>query len=671
MQTLAGIVLVPPKLRAAWPAPWKLALAAGFVAQLLLIVFVTAIGLQQLAVSTDNLNTVVDVHMRKQDHTKAMVIAARDRTLTLFMLTKIQDPFERDDLLMRFHAKGTEFVTARQALLRLPLTDHERELIALQKRLIGIAQPIHLEVVDLTAAGRFQEAEARMIRVAIPAQNEVMAALSQLDAEAQRVARTAVRHAHEAQRVARLWMYLLSGAALLAGVGIATAVFRHTHRASREREHLAIHDVLTGLPNRILFMARLEQSLRRARRRRSMVGVMFIDLDRFKRINDTLGHASGDQLICRVAKRLRAAARAEDIVARLSGDEFIVAIGDVTSVGDILRVVEKMRAALAAPYRIDGHELFCGCSIGISVYPNDGVDAGDLIRRADTAMYHAKSAGRNRFQLYDAAMNAMAAERLRLEADLHGALVRDEFVLHYQPQIDLETGRVHAVEALMRWNHPEKGLLGPADFLEVLEDTGEIVPICRKLLAAACREAASWHAAGFPALPVAVRLSRQHFWHASLLEDVRATLAESGLPPASLQLELARAVLMKDAELVLTRIEALKALGVAISIDDFGAGNSSLAHLKRFPLDALKIDRDFTGDLASPVNRGFVRAIATLCESLQLAAVADGVETRAQLDCLHGLGCTIVQGDFLSPPVAGAHLTPLLRRSWLQTDTPG
>lgn len=671
MPTLAGAVRARLKLRAAWPAPWKLALAAGFVTQLLLILFVTAIGLKQLAVSTSSLDTIVDVHMRKQDHTREMVAAAHERMLAMFMLTKIQEPFARDELFMEFHATASAFVAARQALQHLPLNDRERELMRLQQRLIAISQPIHAEIVELTNAGRFADAESLLVRKGIPAQNKVMAVLSELDAETRRDAQAASGKAHEVHRTARLFMYLLSGAALVVGLGVAAAVFHYTHQASREHEHLAIHDALTGLPNRTLFVGRLEQSLRRARRRRTLVGVMFLDLDRFKRVNDTLGHACGDQLICQAAERLRAAARAEDIVARWSGDEFVVAIADAASVGDILRVVEKMHAAMGPPYRIDGHELSCSCSIGVSIYPDDGADAGDLMKRADTAMYHAKAAGRNGFQLYDATMNAMATARLRRETDARLALLREEFVLHYRPQVDLESGRVHAVEALMHWAHPEKGLLDAADCLDLLADTGAVIPVGRKLLATACHEAASWHAAGFPGRRLVVNLSDREFWHASLLDDVHAILRESKLPPASLQFELAQDTLMKNTELALARVRALKAEGIAIAIGGFGASNASLAHLKHFPFDALKIDRLFVANLeTSPIDRGLVRSITVLCRELHLDAAAEGVETREQLDCLRTLGCTIVQGDFLSPSVPAARLPSLLSRAWPQTRDP-
>jgi diguanylate cyclase (GGDEF)-like protein len=660
---MAGFVQAHVTRRIARHSAWKLALLAGFVTQLALILFVTAISLQQLKMTTDNLNRVVDVHMRKQNLTKTMVVAARERTMIMFMLTKIGDAFERDALLMQFHQKGSEFVTARRALLGMPLSPKERELIAQQRDLIAIAQPIQEQVIDLIGAEFTQEAADLVLKQAIPAQDSVLAVLSQLDAEAQRVALVASRKAYEDHGVSRMWLYLLSGIALLVGFVVAAIVLRYTSRIGREREQLATHDVLTGLPNRMLLEDRLEQALVRGKRRGHLVGVMFIDLDRFKRVNDTLGHASGDQLISEVARRLRGVTRAEDTVARLGGDEFVVVVSDAGTAGHILQVAEKIRAAMAAPYLVAGRELFCSSSIGISVYPNDGTDSSGLLKNADTAMYHAKSAGRDRFELYDAAMNSMAEERLQLETDLHYALERSEFVLYYQPQINLETGRIQAVEALMRWNHPAKGVLAPAAFLETLEETGEIVSVGRRLLVAACRQAASWHAAGFTDLGIAVNISSKEFWHTSLISSVRTALVRSGLSPRSLQLELTEGIFMEDIDSAIDRVKALKALGVAVAVDDFGTGYSSLAHLKRFPLDVLKIDHYFVSELpTSSVNEALIRSILALCEGLGLEAVAEGVDSRQQLACLRKLGCRLVQGFLFSEPVPAEQATQLLEQ---------
>lgn len=648
------------------PATWRRVLLAGFIVQLFLILFVTTIGLQQLRLTANNLDTVIDVHMRKLSLTKTMMTAARERTLSMFRLSMSHDPFERDQLFVQFNQHGAEFADARMALLGMPLSPREHELIDLQGRLTSIARPMQNRVVDALNSDSDQRAEERVLSSAIPAQNNVLSVLSLLDTETQKLALEASRKAHQAHEVARFWMYLLSGIALLLGMFVAAAVMYYTKRASRERHHLATHDVLTGLPNRMLFMDRLEQSLVRAQRRNTLVGVMFIDLDRFKRVNDTLGHASGDALICEVAQRLRATTRAEDVVARLGGDEFGVVI-DVARISQVLQVVEKILGVVSEPYRIAERELFSSCSIGVSVYPNDGSDGTSLLKHADTAAFTAKNGGRNRFQLYDAAMNTMAEERLQLETELHYALERDEFLFHYQPKLNLETGRIQGVEALIRWNHPGKGLLSPAVFLELLEESGGIVKVGRTLLRSACFQTASWHAAGFVDLDVAVNISGKEFWHGNLVTDVREALEQSGLPPHALHLELTEGIFMQDVEAAVSLILALKALGVAVAIDDFGTGYSSLAHLKRFPLDILKIDRYFVKDIPhAPINEALIGSILALCRGLKLGTVAEGVENREQLDVLRKLGCQVVQGYFISRPVPADEIAALLDRDWLR-----
>lgn len=647
------------------PSAWKLALLAGFVTQLLLILFVTAISLEQLRTTADKLNAVIDVHLRKQSLTKTMVLAARDRTLIMFMLTKTDDPFERDELVMQFNDRGSAYVAARLALMELPLNPRERELMARQRDLIRVAQPIQERAVALIGADFSQDATDLVLREAIPAQNRVMEVLSQLDAETQESALAASRTAHQAHRVARYWMYLLSGAALLVGLLVAALVLHYTNRIGRERERLATHDTLTALPNRSLFMDRLEHALVRAQRRNTLVGVIFIDLDRFKRVNDTLGHAGGDLLIGEVAARLRRAARAEDTVARLGGDEFVVIIGDAAELNHVLQVVEKMLAAVTEPYRVAGREIFCSCSIGVSLYPNDGTDSTELLKHADTAMYHAKQRGRNRFQLYDAAMNALAEERLQLETDVHYALERDEFIFHYQPQLNLESGRIQSLEALIRWRHPHRGLLEPASFLDILEESGGILAAGRALLLAACRQAVQWHAAGFPDLIIAINVSGREFWHDELAARVQHALGQSGLPAPALQLELTEGIFMEDMEAAIQRIRDLRTLGVSIAIDDFGTGYSSLAHLKRFPLDVLKIDRLFVEDIhRGTVNEALVHSIRGLCKGLGLDTVVEGVETRAQLEALRTLGCLIVQGYLISRPVPAEAVIDLLQGDW-------
>ena len=651
-------------LRPGHSPAWQSALLAGFIVQLLLILFVTGIGLEQLRVTTDALKSVVNVHMRKQYLAKTLLTSSRERAVNLFRMVESKDPFELDEMRMRFNGNASDFLGARGELMGMPLSDRERELLELQRRHSRVSVPLQFKVLELLDAGQPRKAEALLLREVLPVQDKALEALTLLERETQRAAAAATREADEEYRVARFWMGMLSIAALLAGLIVTAATLRYVNRASREREHLATHDALTGLPNRMLFMDRLEQALVRAQRHGSMVGVMFIDLDRFKRVNDTLGHDVGDRLLCEVAERLRHAMRAEDVVARLGGDEFVVVVTDLENVGQIVHLVERVQDIVADPHPISGHELFVSCSIGISFYPGDGTDASTLIRKADTAMYHAKGSG-GRFQLYDEAMNAMAEERLRLETELYHAIEREELVLHYQPQLDLESGRICAVEALMRWNHPDRGVLGPALFLDLLEETGEIVEIGRKLLVEACRQAAKWHAAGFGDLQIAVNVSGKEFWHQTMIPGVRDALEKSGIPPTLLQIELTEGILMQDVDNALSRIKALKEIGVTVAIDDFGTGHSSLAHLKRFPVDCLKIDRFFIKDIQdTAVNEAFVGSILTLCQGLHLDAVAEGVEDVRQIERLRRLGCKRVQGYLVSRAVPADRIADLLGRDW-------
>lgn len=657
----------PPTSRFRLTRAWKLGLAAGFSIQLLLILFVTAIGLTQMRDAQQRLQNIVDNDFQKLLHSKTMYFTARERLLTLFRIIESHDPFERDAEYMRFKSLATEFAHARLAMEQLPLTRVELELLELQSKGTVRSQPTLEQVADLAMAERLDEARSLLFTEAIPIQNGVLDTLAKLDKQTRWSAQAASRSAREEYVGARRWMLALSGAALLIGLLAAAIAFYFTQRAGRERELLATHDTLTGLPNRMLFMDRLEQALLRAKRQHSMVGIAFVDLDRFKVINDTLGHAAGDELIREVACRLKRSVRAEDVVARLGGDEFAMVITEAHKTDNILNVLEKLVASMTEPCRIADREIFTSCSIGVSVYPHDGLDAAQLLKNADSAMYHAKAAGRNCFQLYDTEMNALAEERLALETDLHYARERREFVFHYQPQLNVETGRIEGVEALLRWNHPRRGLLGPATFLDLLEETGGIIPVGQDLLTEACRQCAAWHAAGFPHLSIAVNLSGKEFWHAGLVDCIRASLDSTGLPPQALHLELTESIFILDVNSAVERILQLKALGVAVAIDDFGTGYSSLAHLKRFPLDVLKIDRYFVNDIhRTAINEALVGSILALCEGLHLDAVAEGVEERAQFDRLNQLGCRLMQGYLISRPVPAEALPELLSRDWRQ-----
>jgi diguanylate cyclase (GGDEF)-like protein/PAS domain S-box-containing protein len=427
--------------------------------------------------------------------------------------------------------------------------------------------------------------------------------------------------------------------------------------------HVAQHDVLTGLPNRSLLQDRLGQAVAYSTRCNHPVWVMLIDLDRFKFVNDSMGHKAGDVLLVTVAARLRSALRDTDTVARLSGDEFVVILTEHEDQKLTVDVVQRLMDSVAQPVMLGSKEFFVTCSIGVAVYPLDGAPAESLIEHADIAMYRAKKLGRNNFQFYTPAMNEEAMERVRIESALRNALERDEFVLHYQPQVDLASGEIVGMEALIRWQHPEMGMVAPSRFIGVAEETGLIVQIGAWVMRAACQQNRAWHEAGLGRLRVAVNLSARQFGAANLVADIRSVLAETGLAPGCLEIELTESLFMSDVTLAVELLHSMKALGVKLSIDDFGTGYSSLSYLSRFPIDVLKIDRSFVAAISRDSNdAAIVASIIALAHNLKLSVIAEGVETEEQLDYLRRHGCDQMQGYFFSPPLPAAEFEQLLRK---------
>jgi diguanylate cyclase (GGDEF)-like protein/PAS domain S-box-containing protein len=432
-------------------------------------------------------------------------------------------------------------------------------------------------------------------------------------------------------------------------------------QAEARIEFLASHDALTGLPNRVLLRDRFEHALAVAERSRSRVAMLFLDLDKFKVVNDTLGHAAGDRLLLEVVSRLSGCVRESDTISRHGGDEFILLLNGIPDQDAAERIASKTLANLAEPVEIDGHLLNASCSIGIAIYPDDGKDFDSLLQKADLAMYNAKDAGRNTYRFFDDRMNRQAHEHLLLQNRLNRALFQAEFHLHYQPQVEIGTGRVIGVEALLRWQNPELGEVVPARFIPVAEDGGAIVPIGAWVMEEACRQAQAWRQAGWPEFTMSVNLSALQFRRTGLIETVAGALGRSGLPPHLLELELTESILLHDVENTLDTVRQLKAMGVRLSIDDFGTGYSSLSYLKRFAVDRLKIDRSFVRDLnADPDNAAIVRAVIQLARSLRLDIIAEGVETEAQLAFLREEGCPGVQGFLFSRPLSSADLKAFL-----------
>ena len=430
---------------------------------------------------------------------------------------------------------------------------------------------------------------------------------------------------------------------------------------SQKLARLALHDSLTDVPNRTLLSDRLDQAMMRAHRAGTSVAVLYIDLDRFKHINDSLGHAIGDQLLKSVAERLQTCVRSSDTVSRQGGDEFLVLLADVVQPHDAALCADKIIIALEAPLRIAGHDLRITASIGIATFPGDAADAETLLRNADFAMYQAKYTGRNNYQFFRPEMNANAIERQSVETDLRQAVGRREFVLNYQPKIDLETGAVVGVEALIRWHRPRHGLVLPARFIPVAEESGLILPIGRWVLDTACRQARAWQDGGLAPISIAINVSAVELRAKDFLSNVQQSLEHYRLEPRFLELELTETFMMQDWKSTAEILRALKALGVRIALDDFGTGYSSLSYMKRFPIDALKIDQSFVRDMTSDSDdASIVSAVIDMGRSLNMRVVAEGIQTRDQLQFLKARHCPEGQGFYFAPPVPAEQLTGLL-----------
>ncbi|MDP9142296.1 MAG: EAL domain-containing protein, partial [Pseudomonadota bacterium] len=428
--------------------------------------------------------------------------------------------------------------------------------------------------------------------------------------------------------------------------------------------YLAQHDSLTDLPNRILLADRLKQAMALAHRARRQLALLFLDMDRFKHINDSLGHTIGDRLLQSVATRLRACVRSSDTVSRQGGDEFVILLSDIARPADAEISAEKILVALASPHSVDHHNLYVSASIGIATFPDDGVDADTLLQHADLAMYQAKANGRNNVQFFKAAMNARAVERHSVEDGLRKALERNEFELCYQPKVNLATGAMIGVEALIRWRHPLRGLVPPAQFIPIAEECGLIVDIGRWVLREACRQARAWQDAGLPPTCLAINISPVELRTKDFVAGVRAILTDTGLDPRCLEIEVTETYLMEASGSTGKVLRALKDMGLQIALDDFGTGYSSLSFLRRFPIDTLKIDRSFVRDMTTDADdASIVRAVIGMGESLHLQVVAEGVETREQLAFLRRHSCPAGQGLHLGRPVVAAEFAEILERS--------
>jgi len=443
---------------------------------------------------------------------------------------------------------------------------------------------------------------------------------------------------------------------------IATARDISDHIRDKIRlKHMIHHDSLTDLPNRSLFLDRLQQAITKANHHNRLVAVLFLDLDRFKNINDSLGHTIGDQLLQQLGERFRKTIREGDTIARFGGDEFVILLDDFDSDNSLSLIAQKILNSLATPFEINEHEIFITASIGISISPHDGEDPETLLRNADIAMYRAKELGKNNFQYYSESMTARVFERLTLENNLRHALKRNEFILHYQPQVDARSGKIFGVEALLRWQHPELGLVMPNNFIPLLEETGLIEPVGIWVLEIACKQSHQWHESGMGFVHMSVNLSSRQFNNSHFIPSLQNIIKKTHVNPEYLELELTESMLMRNTSSTITALKSLNNLGVRFAIDDFGTGYSSLNYLRRFPIDTIKIDRSFIHDITHDTDdRAICSAIIGMTQSLSLNVIAEGVETSDQLDFLKTRQCHYIQGNLFSPAIPGAEMTKML-----------
>ncbi|MFP5409390.1 MAG: putative bifunctional diguanylate cyclase/phosphodiesterase [Gammaproteobacteria bacterium] len=632
----------------------------GFILVLILMLALGAIGLRYVAEVNQRLKNIAQNNNVKTELATQMHSALRERALSMHALPILDDPFEKDEEVQRFNSQGSIYIQARSLLERMPLNPEERETLAHILALTREAQPEVQAVVEMSMSTDDQAQIFERIRnVAIPRQRAIADQVSALIEMQRQQTAAAVRDAETSYVNVRNLMLGLGASALLIGFAIAGYVSRRVAGQAQQLANQAMYDPLTGLANRSLLHDRINHEIERSRRSGVSFGVALMDLDRFKEVNDTLGHNVGDELLREVGHRLKHTVRAEDTVARLGGDEYVVVIRDLEPDG-VPVIAEKVLAALDDPFHWQNQSIDLGASLGISLYPSQGTDASGLIRCADIAMYVAKRSGKG-YAVYTPEQEHSNRHDLSLKSELREAIQSGQLVLYYQPQIDHRSQRVVGLEALVRWNHPQRGFLGPDSFIPLAEDAGLIGPLTHWVLRTALQAQLLLQRSGFP-LDMAVNLSARNLQDTNLAAGVQALLDEIGVDAKYLTLEITESAVMGNTSDALAILTELDRMGVSIAIDDFGTGYSSLAYLKRLPVDKLKIDKSFVLDMETNDNDAvIVRSTIDLAHNLGLRVIAEGVETQDTWDTLDVLGCDCSQGFLMGKPMPSETLITWLR----------
>jgi diguanylate cyclase (GGDEF)-like protein len=636
-------------------------IAVGFLFVLALMVSLSFVGLRYMTEANQRLHVIVEENNAKTALATTMQNAIRERVLSMHTMSLMTDIFDKDAEAQRLAEHGADYIAARLRFLDMQLSSEENAMMDRINELGRDAREDVMAVIDLLMQDRHAEALEKISQNALPKQQAMGAQLDALVRWQQERTDAAIRTAETSYLEARNLMLLLGSVTLLTGIGIAIFVSRWANHKTQELAHQAHFDSLTGLANRSLLLSRLEQSITRAQTSRQPFAVALMDLDRFKEVNDTLGHEIGDELLREVGLRLHEAVRFDDTVARLGGDEFVVLFQNLEN-DEVSLVADKLLASLDRPFVWDGQSIDLAASMGISIFPTHGDTSSTLLRHADIAMYAAKRTGRHHV-LYAPEQERISRCDLSLNSELREAILSDQLMLHYQPKIDHQARCVVGLEALVRWSHPTRGFLPPDQFVGLAEETGLIGLLTEWVLRTALKDLAVLHARGY-ALTVSVNLSARSMHDAGLPASILALLEESGVAARYLTLELTESAIMTNPDEALTILTELDRMGIALSIDDFGTGYSSLAYLKQLPVDEIKIDKSFVMDMEENESDAIiVHSIIDLAHNLGLVVTAEGVETLPAWDTLTRWGCDLSQGYLMSRPLPAEQLADWLRQS--------